>query len=138
MYERNQCKSPSSDSSAPTWWIWADQQRTPALAGDSEARISVSGKEATRKACGVLVARLQGHSWAPPLPTGCVVNVGTIRCRPLLRPARPGAGRPVARLLAAGWDGALVVVRGRGKPGHMAKEGSRSAGRELGMPGGRR
>ena len=56
---------------------------------------SVSGKEATRKACGVLVARLQGHSWAPPLPTGCAVNVGTIRCRPLLRPARPGAGRPI-------------------------------------------
>jgi hypothetical protein len=27
--------------------------------------------EATRKACGVLVARLQGKSWAPPPSTGC-------------------------------------------------------------------
>ena len=28
------------------------------------------GEEATRKACGVRVARLQGKSWAPPPPTG--------------------------------------------------------------------
>ena len=33
---------------------------------------------ATRKVCGVLVARLQGKSWAPPPPTGCMTNVGTV------------------------------------------------------------
>ena len=30
----------------------------------------VVGGEATEKACGVPVARLQGHSWAPTLPIG--------------------------------------------------------------------
>jgi hypothetical protein len=27
--------------------------------------VSCAGEEATRKACGVLVARLQGNSWVP-------------------------------------------------------------------------
>lgn len=30
----------------------------------------VAGREATRKACGVLVAMLQGQSWAPTPSTG--------------------------------------------------------------------
>ena len=30
------------------------------------------------KACGVAVAMLQGHSWAPTLSNGSEVNVGTI------------------------------------------------------------
>ena len=33
-------------------------------------RISLVDREATRKACGVLVARLQGKSWAPTPSTG--------------------------------------------------------------------
>ena len=32
--------------------------------------VSWAGGEATRKACGVLVARLQGNSWAPPPAIG--------------------------------------------------------------------
>ena len=55
----------------PIWWIWVGQQCTPvaSAAGDSEAEDEVGG-EATRKACGVLVARLQGNSWVPPPSTG--------------------------------------------------------------------
>jgi hypothetical protein len=34
------------------------------------SRFFVADQEATRKACGVLVAKLQGKSWAPALPTG--------------------------------------------------------------------
>jgi hypothetical protein len=32
--------------------------------------VSCAGGEATRKACGVLVARLQGHSWTPTPSNG--------------------------------------------------------------------
>lgn len=38
-------------------------------ASDSVA-VDVVGAEATRKACGVLVAMPLGHSWAPHLPNG--------------------------------------------------------------------
>jgi hypothetical protein len=34
------------------------------------SRFLAADQEATRNACGVLVARLQGKSWAPALPTG--------------------------------------------------------------------
>ena len=35
-------------------------------------------------ACGVAVARLQGHSWTPTLSNGWKVNVGTIPPVPLM------------------------------------------------------
>ncbi|MGH9043837.1 MAG: hypothetical protein ACRDVP_03195, partial [Acidimicrobiales bacterium] len=38
----------------------------------------VAGQEATMKDCGVIVAMLQGHSWAPTPSKGSGVNVGTI------------------------------------------------------------
>src|ERR1700730_8378190 len=38
--------------------------------GRLRTRLIRVGAEATRKACGVLVARLQGKSWAPPPSTG--------------------------------------------------------------------
>ena len=38
-------------------------------ASDSVA-VDVVGAEATRKDCGVLVAMLLGHNWAPRLPNG--------------------------------------------------------------------
>ncbi len=40
------------------------------------------GGEATRNVCGVLVAMLQGHSWAPTPSSGPVVNVGTVSWSP--------------------------------------------------------
>jgi len=54
---------------------------------------SVAGGEATRKACGVLVARLQGYSRAPILPTESLVNVGTVSLVAWpAGPARAGGG----------------------------------------------
>jgi hypothetical protein len=54
------------------WWIWAGQQRTSQslVAGATPEPVRWAGGEATRKACGVLVARLQGNSWAPPPAIG--------------------------------------------------------------------
>jgi hypothetical protein len=75
---------------------------------------SVAGGEATRKACGVLVARLQGHSRAPILPTESLVNVGTASWSPCrLSQPGPGAGKVHRRPTAVGRGGGSVVVRGR-------------------------
>jgi hypothetical protein len=54
------------------WWIWVGQQCTSQLlvAGVTPKPVRWAGGEATRKACGVLVARLQGNSWAPPPAIG--------------------------------------------------------------------
>ena|SRR5205807_9825220 len=43
--------------------LWLKEEVTP-------HPVLCSGTEATRKACGVLVARLQGNSWTPTPPTG--------------------------------------------------------------------
>jgi hypothetical protein len=97
---------PQALEPARIWWIWAGQQCTLPAVGlvMTPKPDCVAGQEATRKACGVLVARLQGHSRAPILPTGMQVNVGTVLGLPS-RPAsqvravgrstvdrRPGAG----------------------------------------------
>ncbi len=61
------------ETPAPTWRIWAGQQRTGSPMYPGERTVvgtSAVGDGATRKACGVLVARLQGNSWAPPSSTG--------------------------------------------------------------------
>jgi hypothetical protein len=50
---------PASSARTPNGWV-----------GDSVVGVASAGPEATRKGCGVLVARLQGNSWAPPPPTG--------------------------------------------------------------------
>jgi hypothetical protein len=75
---------------------------------------SVAGGEATRTACGVLVARLQGHGRAPILPTELLVNVGTVPESPY-QPAQPGlvAGKVHRRPRTVGRGGGSVVVRGR-------------------------
>ena len=44
--------------------------RRETAAGDSEVGLVSVGQEATGKACGVPVARLQGKSWAPTPSTG--------------------------------------------------------------------
>jgi hypothetical protein len=59
--ERSSRESTSSNLADLGWAaarICVSARRTPGL-------VSVVGPEATRKACGVLVARLQGHSWSP-------------------------------------------------------------------------
>jgi len=80
--------------------------------------VDVAVREAMVKVCGVAVARLQGHSWAPTLSNGQKVNVGTV----LLVPHRPAAcwsvGKVRCRLIPTGWGGGPVVVRDRESRSH--------------------
>ena len=78
----------------------------------------VAGREATVNACGVVVAMLQGHSWAPTPSTGSRVNVGTIPMVPPHDPARVVVGKVRRRLMLLGWGGGPVVVRGRESRSH--------------------
>jgi len=75
--------------------------------------VSCAGGEATRNACGVLVARLQGNSWAPTPSIGDKVNVGTTPRSPFLLHGQCGNGQARCRLMASGWGGGSVVVGGR-------------------------
>ena len=64
-------------------------------------------------ACGVVVAMLQGHSWAPTPSSGSRVNVGTIPAVPSPTSNQLAGGKARRRLMPPGWDGGPVVVRGR-------------------------
>jgi retron-type reverse transcriptase len=66
-----------------------------------------------------------------------VVNVGTIPASPSPAPSLGGDGQARRRLLASGWDGALVVVGGRESRSHGEGE-QRVRSPKCGMPGGRR
>ena len=70
------------------------------------------------KVCGVAVAMLQGHSWAPTLSNGWKVNVGTILL--VLLPASIWlvGGKARCRLMPVGWGGGPVVVRDRESRSH--------------------
>jgi hypothetical protein len=133
----NQCQSLLSDRTDPNL---VDMGRVAARTRTKRVTPEpgvVAGWEATRKDCGVLVAMLQGQSWAPPLSTGCVVNVGTVREPPSPLASQAGGGLVRCRLLAPGRDGALVVVRGReSRPHGEGGQQVRSSG--TGMSGGRR
>lgn len=50
-------------------WV-AARTSTTSLVGGTSVSINVVDQEATVKACGVAVAKLQGHSWAPHLTNG--------------------------------------------------------------------
>ena len=65
------------------------------------------------KACGVAVAMLQGHSWAPTPSNGYMVNVGTTLAVPFPTSSQLAGGKARRRLIPLGWDGGPVVVRGR-------------------------
>ena len=103
--------------------------------GDSVAALC-RRREATGKACGVPVARLQGKSWAPTPSTGH----GERGNRPLaaILPAiQVGSGQARRQPMARGRGGASVVVRGRESRPHG--EGTqRVCSRRTGRPGGRR
>jgi len=70
------------------------------------------------KDCGVVVAMLQGHSWAPTLSMGSGVNVGTIPVAPSPASCQLVGGKARRRLMPSGWDGGPVVVRGRESRSH--------------------
>lgn len=63
------------------------------------------------KACGVVVAMRQGHSWAPHRTSGHAVNVGTVPAAP--PPVSQPGGKARRRLMLPGRGGGPVVVRGR-------------------------
>jgi hypothetical protein len=65
------------------------------------------------KNCGVAVAKLQGHSWAPTLSRGSRENVGTTPTVPSWSSERLLGGKVRCRLILPGWGGEPVVVRGR-------------------------
>ena len=73
--------------------------------------------EATAKDCGVTVAKLQGHNWAPTPPKGSGANVGTTSTVPLSGDLLLG-GQARRRLMPTGWGGEPVVVRGRESRSH--------------------
>ena len=62
-------------------------------------------------ACGVVVAKLQGHSWAPTPLSGSRVNVGTIPMVPPRHACSVAGGKVRRRLMRSGWGGGPVVVR---------------------------
>ena len=75
--------------------------------------VYVADREATVKACGVAVAKPQGHSWAPHPLNGSRVNVGTTPAVPSPVSSQLFGGKTCRRLMLSGWDGGVVVVRGR-------------------------
>jgi hypothetical protein len=81
-------------------------QRTP-------CSVDIADREATVNACGVTVAKPQGHSWAPHPLNGSGVNVGTTPAVPSPVSNQLVGGKTCRRLMLAGWDGGVVVVRGR-------------------------
>ena len=105
----SQEKATSSNLADPGWaatQIRALVRRTP-------RPVDVAGPEATAKACGVAVAKLQGYSWAPNPSSGSRANVGTIPGLPSPVGNSPSGGKARRRLMAPGWDGGSVVVGGR-------------------------
>jgi hypothetical protein len=69
-------------------------------------------------ACGVVVARLQGHSWAPTPSNGSRVNVGTIPTVPSPASGLLVGGKTHRWSMPSGWDGGPVVVRDRESRSH--------------------
>ena len=104
--------------------------------GDFGSVFGLAGSEATVKVCGVVVARLQGKSWAPIPSNDHVVNVGTTSGSPS-PPAGPvGGGQIHRRSMTPGWGGAAVVVRDRESRSHgQGRQRVRSV--EAGRSGGR-
>lgn len=114
VHVRNQRQTPlkraANSNLVDQGWFAA---RTHAPAWGTLVPVDVAGAEATVNACGVVVARLQGHSWAPTPSNGSTVNVGTIPAVPSPIGSQPFEGKTCRRLMPPGWGGGPVVVRGR-------------------------
>jgi hypothetical protein len=65
------------------------------------------------KACGVVAAKQQGHSWTPTPLSGSRVNVGTISVAPSPASIQLVGGKARRRSIPSRWGGGPVVVRGR-------------------------
>ena len=88
------------------------------------------------KVCGVTVARLQGHSWAPNPSNGSRMNVGTVPAAPFPASCSLAGGKVCRRPMPPGWGGGPVVVRGR--ESRLHGEGVQRVRRSKADRGGRR
>ena len=104
-------KSPASSNPVDSGW-YAVRTNMVGLCWELRCGLRSLASEATMNVCGVVVAMPQGHSWAPPLPTGSQVFVGTIVRFPI---GCPSQGRQVGlarrQPMALRWGGGAVVVR---------------------------
>ena len=117
-YVRNQrLKAPQESPPAPNLsdmgWVVARTCMTVVVLRGTPRPIDVVGLEAMAKFCGVAMAMLQGHSWAPTPSKGSRVNVGTISPVPLPLSSVLIGGRVRRRPESARWGGGPVVVRDR-------------------------
>ena len=115
VYVRNQRQNASqaqttSSNLADLGWAAAHPH---VLCGELLGRLMSLNEEATGKACGVPVAMLQGHSWAPRPSNGSRVNVGTIPAVPSPASSLLTGGKARRRLMPPGWGGGPVLVGGR-------------------------
>lgn len=103
----------TSSNLADMGWAAA---RTPATAWSwwgTPGPVVIAGREATVKACGVTVARLQGQSWAPTPSNGSRVNVGTTTTVPDPAGSQSVGGKTHRPSMPPWWGGGPVVVRAR-------------------------
>jgi hypothetical protein len=132
----NQCQSSVSGVPAPIWWMWAGEQRMPAIARATPKPDEVSGGEAAVKVCGVAVAMLSGQQLGTSLVDRSLGERGNHPRSPSRPANQAGHGQARRRLMAVGWDGGSVVVGARESRAHG--EGSQQArSAEAGMLGGR-
>lgn len=116
----NQCSKasqdkPTSSNLTDLGWVAA---RTRTTYGELLRPVSVADREATSKVCGVDVAKLQGHSWAPNPTNGSGGNVGTIPAGPFPASILLVGGKVRCRPMPPGWDVGPVLVRGRESRSH--------------------
>ena len=103
----------TSSNLADVGWVATRTRTAKASWRGTPGLGDVAGREATMKACGVIVARLQGHSWAPTPSKGSGVNVGTISMVPVPASSQLVGVKVRRRLMLSGWGGGPVVVRAR-------------------------
>ena len=120
MYVRNQRlnapkEQTTSSNLADMGWVAA---RTRVDGGELLGWLMSLTGEATPKACGVGVARPQGHSWAPNSSIGSRVNVGTFSPVPSPADLWVVGGNARCRRMLAGRGGGPVVVRAGESPVH--------------------
>jgi hypothetical protein len=97
----------------------------------------VAGQEATVKVCGVAVAMLPEQQLGVSLVDRSHGERGNHPESPDSPPGQGGEGQARCRLMASGWGGGPVVVRGRESRLH-GEGGQQVRGCGTGMPGGRR
>lgn len=74
--------NPPAQNLADMGWV-ASRTHTASVVRGTPGLVRVAGREATVKACGVVVAMMQGHNWVPIPSNGPGMNVGTVPVLPV-------------------------------------------------------